>query len=196
MFLWERPRYLPDIRLELLADIVTFKSPFTGKTQKVTYATPNWKGTLTVSNISESQLLELKSFVDQVYKDGNIFLIKAYGHSVTSNEPIALGPTGNDDFLKTVGWEPNRDIVRAGDKISVNDELKVVTSSVRSDGVGAAVINISPRLRKPIAAGDTMKIITQSPKGRFHIRDLYKIKQKVDAMQKGDNIVINFFEDF
>lgn len=34
MFLWERPRYLPDIRLELLADIVTFKSPFTGKTQK------------------------------------------------------------------------------------------------------------------------------------------------------------------
>ncbi|QOC67652.1 hypothetical protein JEP1_027 [Escherichia phage JEP1] len=41
-----------------------------------------------------------------------------------------------------------------------------------------------------------MKIITQSPKGRFHIRDIYKIKQKVDAMQKGDNIVINFFEDF
>lgn len=196
MFLWERPRYLPDIRLELLADIVTFKSPFTGKTQKVTYATPNWKGTLTVSNISESQLLELKSFVDQVYKDGNIFLIKTYGHSVTAKEPIALGPTGNDDFLKTVGWEPNRDIARAGDKISVNDELKVVTAPVRSDGVGAAVINISPRLRKPIAAGDTMKIITQSPKGRFHIRDIYKIKQKVDAMQKGDNIVINFFEDF
>lgn len=196
MFLWEMPRYLPDIRLELLADIVTFKSPFTGKTQKVTYATPNWKGTLTVSNISESQLLELKSFVDQVYKDGNIFLIKTYGHSVTANEPIALGPTGNDDFLKTVGWEPNRDIARAGDKISVNDELKVVTAPVRSDGVGSAVISISPRLRKPIAAGDTMKIITQSPKGRFHIRDIYKIKQKVDAMQKGDNIVINFFEDF
>lgn len=196
MFLWERPRYLPDIRLELLADIVTFKSPFTGKTQKVTYATPNWKGTLTVSNISESQLLELKSFIDQVYKDGNIFLIKTYGHAVTANEPIALGPTGNDDFLKTVGWEPNRDIARAGDKISVNDELKVVTAPVRSDGVGAAVINISPRLRKPIASGDTMKIITQSPKGRFHIRDIYKIKQKVDAMQKGDNIVINFFEDF
>lgn len=103
MFLWERPRYLPDIRLELLADIVTFKSPFTGKTQKVTYATPNWKGTLTVSNISESQLLELKSFVDQVYKDGNIFLIKTYGHSVTANEPIALGPTGNDDFFED-GW--------------------------------------------------------------------------------------------
>lgn len=98
--------------------------------------------------------------------------------------------------MKTVGWEPNRDIARAGDKISVNDELKVVTAPVRSDGVGSAVISISPRLRKPIAAGDTMKIITQSPKGRFHIRDIYKIKQKVDAMQKGDNIVINFFEDF
>ena len=41
-----------------------------------------------------------------------------------------------------------------------------------------------------------MNIIAQSLKGSFHIRDSYKIKQKVDAMQKGDNIVINFFEDF
>ncbi|EFM7019289.1 hypothetical protein PSA99_003002 [Escherichia coli] len=196
MFIWERPRYLPDIRLELLADIVRFKSPFGGKVQEVVYATPNWKGTLTVANISASQLIELRNFIDSVYKDGNIFLIKTYGHSVTAKEPIALGPTGNDDYLKTVGWEPNTDIARAGDKISVNDELKVVTSNVRSDGVGAAVINIQPRLRNPIKSGDTMKILTESPKGRFHIRDIYKIKQKVDQMVTGDNIIINFFEDF
>lgn len=50
--------------------LLRFKSPFTGKTQKVTYATPNWKGTLTVSNISESQLLELKSLLIRCIKTG------------------------------------------------------------------------------------------------------------------------------
>lgn len=74
----------------------------------------------------------------------------------TDIEVYHQGPT-----LKTDGWATSSAIFKAGDFIGVNNELKIITADVTSDGSGNADLPIAPILRDTII--DNTNIITNSP---------------------------------
>lgn len=71
------------------------------------------------------------------------------------------GQTGNS--LVTDGWDINQPILgHAGDYFEINNELKILTENVVSDGSGNATFVFSPVIRKSPADGSS--VITADPK--------------------------------
>lgn len=71
--------------------------------------------------------------------------------------------------LNTSGWFPKQVVLKRGDYITVNDELKMVLTDIVSDANGEAVISIVPWLRTATTVGT--EIITQDPYGLFRSVD-------------------------
>tara|TARA_R110002020_G_scaffold337389_1_gene552864 strand:- start:2762 stop:3364 length:603 start_codon:yes stop_codon:yes gene_type:complete len=81
---------------------------------------------------------------------------------------VMNGANQQGESLVTDGWTINQtDLLKAGDYIEVNQELKMVVEDVASDGSGNATIKIRPAIRKPPADG--AQIIVDQPKGVFRM---------------------------
>jgi hypothetical protein len=77
-----------------------------------------------------------------------------------SGTPLVNGGSQTGTSLVTDGWSNSQTVLKAGDWIQVQNDLKVymVTADVGSSGAGAATISLYPALR--ISPADNMSIIT------------------------------------
>lgn len=79
--------------------------------------------------------------------------------------PLVSAPNQTGRYLQTKGWKPNANVLRKGDYLTVNNELKMVTENIKSDASGNAVIAISPMLRYSPALNE--KVEVAKPYGIF-----------------------------
>lgn len=71
--------------------------------------------------------------------------------------------------LKSDGWNADTLILKAGDYVGVNNELKIITADVTSDGTGKADLPIAPILRSTIT--DNSAITTSNPTAIMRLKD-------------------------
>ena len=71
--------------------------------------------------------------------------------------------------LNTSGWLPDTLILKRGQYITVNDELKMVLNDTVSDSSGNSTLTFKPWLRSSPDVGT--EIITQDPYGMFRLTD-------------------------
>lgn len=156
---------------QLLSNSKTFISTFTGSAQTVRYPGSRWRCDLTLNNLTDEKSRLLEVILAQL--DGESGRIKLFDWVRTgvsdAGAPIVNQPNQTGRSLLTRGWKPNSLVLRAADNITINHELKKVTSDVISDAEGNATIVFSPMLRNPPSVGE--KIEVQNPYGIFKLTD-------------------------
>ena len=149
----------------------TFRSPFNGASQTVRFPGTRWICSLTFNNLTDDKSRRIDSLVASL--DGEYGRVKFHdwgreGRTPAGN-PIVSDANQTGTQLGSKGWTPGTVVLRTGDYITVNDELKMVTADITSSATGTALIMIAPMLRtSPPVNG---KIEVKNPYGIFKLKD-------------------------
>lgn len=162
-----------DMTWGLEANNVSYESPFTKDVQVVSMPGSRWVTTLTFSDIvgTRRQLLETTVMALNGMA-GRVRLWDFGARLVGSPQPVLGAPVVSTAgqigvFLSTRGWTPDSVVLRLGDWIAVNGELKRVRADVMSDSVGQALLPIFPMLRTSPPAGTPLDV--SRPCGVFRL---------------------------
>lgn len=168
---WPAVIFPSEMSLLLQSNSKIFQSPFSGSSQTASFPGSRCAMTMTLKNRKEWEARALEALVADL--DGVAGRVRlwdfARGGRSPAGTPIVSQSKQMGKMLNTRGWLPNRLVLRAGDYITVNDELKKVTQEVRSDLSGQAVIRFSPQLRWPPNAGSPIEC--RKPTGIFRLVD-------------------------
>ncbi|WP_140920883.1 hypothetical protein [Limnobaculum xujianqingii] len=156
---------------QLESNSKSFRSPFNGTTQTVRYPGSRWRCSLTVNNLRDDDARKIDALIAALDGEYGRVRLRDYGRGgrVANGSPVVAvnGQTGG--HLITSGWVPSMLVLKIGDYITVNDELKIITEDISSSVTGNAELVFSPVLRTSPPMG--FKIETQNPSGIFKLRD-------------------------
>ena len=138
---------------ELVTNTKTFRSPLTNSVQTASRKGSLWKVGMSFDNLSGSQRAEMQAFL--VKLNGQEHRFALYDHSYT-RRGVGTGTLnvnganqgGSSLVCITTGFSITG-YLKAGDYISFNNELHMITDDANSDGAGAITLNIAPPIRKP-----------------------------------------------
>lgn len=156
---------------ELVTNTSQFQSPVSGAVQTLSRKGSYWKTRMTFRNLSGSDRAEMQAFIAKMDGQTHRMRLEDYGFvrrgSATSPQSVLVdgaGQTGSTINLD--GATPNvTNFFRAGDYLSFNNELHMVTDEVDSTSTGDLVVPISPPIRKSTNDNDEVRIF--SPFGVF-----------------------------
>lgn len=156
---------------ELVTNTSQFQSPVSGAVQTLSRKGSYWKTRMTFRNLSGSDRAEMQAFIAKMDGQTHRMRLEDYGFvrrgSATSPQSVLVdgaGQTGSTINLD--GAIPNvTNFFRAGDYLSFNNELHMVTDEVDSTSTGDLVVPIAPPIRKSTNDNDEVRIF--SPFGVF-----------------------------
>ena len=158
----------------LSSNTQAFISPLNGVTQTLEMPGASWKATLSFSNLTNDDRREFMSFLVKLRGSSGRFYLHDHSHvsprGIATGTPLVNGASQTGASLITDGWTISQtNILRAGDYIEVNDELKMVVADVNSDGSGNATLTIEPPLRA--SPGENAAITVSEPKAIMRLTD-------------------------
>lgn len=195
---------LPDVRIldsqfGLQSNTVATRSPFNDYVTTAQRVGSFWVGSFT--------LAPMKATSDEG-KAWQAFLMKLDGMTgrfyafdpdrrtpsgIATGTPLVNGAGQKGFELVTDGWTPSQvGILKQGDYIAVNNELKMVVDDVNSDGGGNATIRFAPELRA--SPPDNEPLTVTAPKGIFMLTDATQVWSSDKS--KVLSITMNFREAF
>lgn len=156
---------------ELVTNSRQFQSPTSGAIQTLSRKGSYWKTRMTFSNLSGDDRAELQAFIAKMDGQVHRMRLEDYGYvrrgSATSPQNVLVngaGQTGTTLILD--GATPNvTDFFKAGDYLSFNNELHMITADADSDGSGDISVFISPPIRKATNDDDEVRVF--NPLGIF-----------------------------
>ena len=156
---------------ELVTNTRQFQSPVSGAIQTLSRKGSFWKTRMTFRNLSGDERAELQAFIAKMDGQVHRMRLEDYGYvrrgSATSPQNVLVdgaGQTGTT--LNMDGATPNvSDFFKAGDYLSFNNELHMVTADADSDSSGDITVSVSPPIRKATTNNDSVSIF--SPFGVF-----------------------------
>jgi len=158
--------------LLLRANTQSYESPLTRSVQTASLQGDRWEMTVSYSNKYGAEAKQLKSFIFQLRGQAGRFDyippdLDQQGQgtaAITVNGANQLGDTLN---IQTTDF--NTILFEVGDYLSVNSELKYVTSQSVSDGSGLASVTFEPPLRRSPA--DNAPVEYEAPKVTMKLED-------------------------
>lgn len=149
----------------------TFRSPFNGASQTVRHPGTRWLCSLTFNNLDDDKSRRLDALISDLDGEWGRVKIRDWGRAgrEPAGSPVVSDAGQTGVILHTKGWSPGVIVLRVGDYLTVNDELKRVTADVTSNSNGIAEIPIAPMLRSSPAPNIPIEI--RSPYGIFKLRD-------------------------
>lgn len=151
----------------LVGNSKTFTSIFTRSSQTVRFPGSKFACTLTFNNLNEEISRELEVLMAQLEgESGRVKITHWLRQEIGSRgNPIVSVANQAGRTLQSKGWLPNSIVIKKGNYLTINNELKMVTDNIISDANGNASIAISPMLRYSPSIGD--KIEVTKPFGIF-----------------------------
>ena len=145
----------------------TFQSPISNTIQTLARTGARWYLTINYVPLKRADAQVVLAFLSK---------LRGRVNSFNGFDPIATTPLGDVSASTLVvngadqtgtslicdGAEASTTVLKAGDYIEVNSELKMVTDDATSDGTGNVTINFSPSLRS--SPSDDASITTTNPK--------------------------------
>lgn len=128
------------------------RSPLSGTIQTLELAGARWSASLRFDSLTQSDARTMMAFLVQLRGGAGRFYL--YDHSLpvprgtATGTPLVNGASQTGTSLTTDGWTINiTGILKAGDYIGVNGELKMVTADCNSNGSGQCTVTFEPPLR-------------------------------------------------
>jgi len=149
---------------ELVTNTKTFQSPLSNAIQTVSRKGSYWKTSMTFSNLTDDDRGILQGFISKLDGQTHRMRIRDYGQPFRGNAPSGDSATIYDarsgDYIVLDDVTPSiGDYLKAGDYISFNNELHIVTQDALSNSAGRAGVYIAPPVRKaPTTAGDSVLV--------------------------------------
>lgn len=149
---------------ELVTNTSQFQSPVSGAIQTLSRKGSYWKTRMTFRNLSGSDRQDLQAFIAKMDGQTHRMRLEDYGRqrygSATQPQTVLVdgaGQTGSSIDLD--GATANvTNFFKAGDYLSFNNELHIVTEDVDADGTGSLTVSIAPPIRKPTNNNDSVQI--------------------------------------
>jgi hypothetical protein len=152
----------------------SFLSPLSGDTQTRETPGARWACALSFEHLRRDEVATLEAFLARLRGAAGRFTIWNHAREnprgVATGAPVVDGAANSGGTLATPGWTASvTNILRAGDLIGVNGELKQVVVDANSDALGKVTLTIEPPLRATPADGAT--ITTVKPTATFRLLD-------------------------
>lgn len=157
----------------LVSNSQQFTSPLSGSTQTLALPGQRWEFTFTYPMIARDDADLVMVFLAQLrgmagrFKAGNP--ARRYPRGAAGGTPVVAGAGQTGISLNTSGWPVSTPVLKAGDFLEVNGELKLVTADVTSSGTGTASVAFEPPLRASPA--DAAAIVTSDPGATFRLAE-------------------------
>ena len=154
MTIFSFPQITPNSSsFELVTNTKTFRSPITNAVQTANRQGSLWKVGMSFNNLSGNDRSEMQAFLAKLNGQEHRFAL--YDHSYTRRgagtgtlNVNGANQGGSSLVCITTGFSITG-YLKAGDYISFNNELHMVTDDANSDGAGAITLKIAPPIRKP-----------------------------------------------
>lgn len=143
----------------LQSNTESFSSPLNRSTQTVERPGARWNVSLEFPPLKDPELGRLEAFLASLSGMAGRFTIWPHGRPGNSAfSPLVNGTVTDFKALPTKSWPVSTLVLRAGDYLSVNGELKMVTSDVTSDAGGLATVPVAPPFRRAPAANSAITL--------------------------------------
>lgn len=139
---------------ELVTNTKMFQSPLSNAIQTISRKGSYWKTSMVFNNLSGAQRAELQAFIAKMDGQTHRMRIRDYGAvrfgtAIPPQTPRVVGAGQTGSTLLADGATANQSTYfAAGDYVSFNNELHMVTSDVDSDASGNLSIPLAPPIRK------------------------------------------------
>lgn len=149
-------------RFGLKTNTGLFQSSLNRYVQRIERAGAIWQATFEYPPMKREDAAAVVAFLVKLSGVANTFY--GYDPAATTPQgtgngtPLVNGADQTGSALVTDGWDASETVLKAGDYFSVNDEFKMVTDDVTSDGSGNATINFKPQLRSSPADNAAMTV--------------------------------------
>lgn len=156
---------------ELVTNTSQFQSPISGAVQTISRKGSYWKTRMTFRNLSGSDRAELQAFIAKMDGQTHRMRLEDYGRvrNGAATSPQTVLVDGADQTGSSIDLDGATASVtnffKAGDYISFNNELHIVTADASSDASGDITVSIAPPIRKATDDNDAVQIF--SPFGVF-----------------------------
>lgn len=166
---WPQSIVPASLSWQLVSNSKTFTSTFTGSVQTVRFPGSRWRCSMSFNNLTDEQARVLEALVAELDGESGRVKISDWARSglTQRGKPKVSQPNQSGKLLESKDWLPNSIVLRIGDYITVNDELKRVTANVISDAQGNATIPIAPILRYAPTVNDLIE--NEAPYGIFKL---------------------------
>lgn len=150
--------------------VAATESPFSLRQQVYVHPGAAWSGTVTLPRMSAAQAAPWSGFLARLEGMGGTFYLSPpdraapFGTQTADFTMAAAAAVRAASISVTMGANAT---LKAGDRISINDELKEIMVDATADGAGAATLEIAPPLRTALAGGETIK--ASPPRGIFRL---------------------------
>lgn len=149
----------------LSANTQVFQSPLTNSVQTQNLTGSRWVSTWTLPPMKLADAANWFSFlVNLEGRSGRFYAVPPNNtpQGTATGVPVVNGASQTGSSLETNGWTPGVVVMKKGDFFKLaNDELKMITSNVTSNGSGEATLPFKPGLRNSPADGSA--IVTNNP---------------------------------
>lgn len=206
------PSIEPDLEeIALIANNQVYNSPLTGQAQTASLTGAKWQCTPTFSNRNGKEARDLRAFLfDQEGVSGRFNYYPASIDNIGTHAGVGVvngaGQTGKS--LLTKGWNADQPLLfSAGDYLTVNGEMKMVTADVAvdQDYIEYDETNYMPSPFDPSgwANNPTNTVITniaeQNPSGQSFVGEVEQVGTGTDAIndfsglsvQAGDKVFMS-----
>ena len=156
---------------ELVTNTKQFQSPLSNAIQTVSRKGSYWKTSMIFNNLSGAERAELQAFIAKLDGQTHRMRISDYGAvrfgtAIPPQTPKVQGAGQTGSTLVADGATASQSTYfAAGDYISFNNELHIVTADVDSSASGVLNIPIAPPIRK--SPSDNASVEYSAPYGVF-----------------------------
>lgn len=156
---------------ELVTNTKMFQSPLSNAIQTVSRKGSYWKTSMVFNNLSGAERAELQAFIAKMDGQTHRMRIRDYGAvrfgtAIPPQTPKVQGAGQTGSTLVADGATASQSTYfAAGDYISFNNELHIVTADVDSSASGVLNIPIAPPIRK--SPSDNESVEYSAPYGVF-----------------------------
>lgn len=153
----------------IISNAKDFVSPFNGSSQTVSRPGARWGCSMEFANLTTYQARQLEILIAQMKAGAKWVRLRDFA---VYPRPALGAPNVKDagqlgEFVTTRGWSPNRIVLRLGDYVTIEQELKRVCADVISTAAGEATLQIVPPLRTSPLPGDLVEV--KAPYGVFKL---------------------------
>jgi len=156
---------------ELITNSRQFQSPVSGAIQTLSRKGSVWKTRMTFSNLRGNDRAEMQAFIAKMDGQTHRMRLEDYGRvrygAATSPQSVLVNGAGQTGSSINLDGATNSvtNFFKAGDYMSFNNELHMVTADASSNSSGQLAVSISPPIRKPTTNDDAVQIF--APLGVF-----------------------------
>lgn len=163
-YVWDSTIYPSASSLTWLDNSARFESALSGATRTVNRPGGRWRLSMTFNVRKPAEAQKIEAFLWRLNGGTHRAQIKDFSYErqgTGAGTPLVKGASQTGYSLLTDGWSNSQTVLKAGDRVTVNNQMLLIATDATSDGSGNCTLTLAHPLRSSPA--DNASIEKASP---------------------------------